>query len=45
MTTYILFEDALRMLANTYLLSVIGLIAVSGIGFMVVETIEKASDH
>ncbi|AKG20342.1 hypothetical protein [Calothrix sp. 336/3] len=42
MTTYILFDDALRMLVNAFLLSVGILIAVSGFGLAVVEIVEKA---
>lgn len=45
MTTYIPFETALRMLANAYLVSVILLLAVSYIGWVALETIEKAGDH
>ncbi len=45
MTTYIFFEDALRMLTNAYLLSAVLLIATSGIGLVVIETIEKAGER
>ncbi len=45
MTTYIFFDDALRMLANAFLISVILLFAVSGIGLAVIETIEKSGDR
>jgi hypothetical protein len=45
MTTYIFFDDALRMLANTYLISAVLLIAVSSIGLAVIETIEKTGEH
>jgi hypothetical protein len=41
MTTYILFDDALRMLTNAYLISAILLMAASSIGLAVIETIEK----
>ncbi|HEY9873172.1 MAG TPA: hypothetical protein V6D12_07035 [Candidatus Obscuribacterales bacterium] len=45
MTTYITLETALRMLANTYLASVILLLAASYIGFAVIETMENGDDH
>jgi hypothetical protein len=45
MTTYIFFEDALRILTNAYLLSAVLLIAASGIGLAVIETIEKAGER
>ncbi|MDH6059633.1 hypothetical protein NWP17_04125 [Chrysosporum bergii ANA360D] len=45
MTTYIFFEDALRMFTNAYLLSAVMLIAVSGIGLAVIETIEKTGER
>ncbi|MDH6056222.1 hypothetical protein [Umezakia ovalisporum] len=45
MTTYMFFEDALRMFANAYLLSAIMLIAASGIGLAVIETIEKTGER
>ncbi|MEA5502890.1 hypothetical protein VB735_07170 [Halotia wernerae UHCC 0503] len=45
MTTYIFFEDALRMLTNAYLLSAVLLIAASGIGLAVIETIEKTGER
>lgn len=41
MTTYIFFDEALRILTNAFLLSVVLLIAGSGIGLAVIETIEK----
>lgn len=41
MTTYIFFDDALRMLVNAFLLSVLLLIATSGIGLAVIESMEK----
>ncbi|BAZ33354.1 hypothetical protein NIES4074_58640 [Cylindrospermum sp. NIES-4074] len=45
MTTYIFFDDALRMFANTYLISALLLMAASGIGLAVIETIEKTGEH
>ncbi|WP_353929706.1 hypothetical protein WJM97_15505 [Okeanomitos corallinicola TIOX110] len=45
MTTYIVFDEALQMLTNTYLISAIALIAASSIGLAVIETIEKIGDH
>ncbi len=45
MTTYIFFDDALRMLANAYLLSAVLLMAASGIGLAVIETIEKTAQR
>ncbi|MBN3908888.1 MAG: hypothetical protein HWQ35_20735 [Nostoc sp. NMS1] len=45
MTTYIFFGEALRMLTNAYLLSAVLLIAASGIGLAVIETIEKAEER
>ncbi len=45
MTTYIFFDEALRMLTNAYLISVIVLIAASSIGLAVIETIDKIGDH
>lgn len=42
MTTYIFFDDALRMLVNAFLASVLLLIAGSGLGLAVIETFEKA---
>ncbi|MEH1889221.1 hypothetical protein PQG02_08335 [Nostoc sp. UHCC 0926] len=44
MTTYIFFDEALRMLINAYLISVVLLIAASGIGLAVIETIEKTGE-
>ncbi len=41
MTTYIFFDDALRMLVNAFLISAVMLIAASGIGLAVIETMEK----
>lgn len=45
MTTYIFFDEALRMLVNAFLASVVLLIAASGIGLAVIETIEKTGDR
>lgn len=45
MTSYITLETALRMLANTYLVSTLLLMAASYIGFAVIETIENAEDN
>jgi hypothetical protein len=45
MTTYIFFDEALRMLTNAYLISVVVLIAASSIGLAVIETIDKIGDH
>jgi hypothetical protein len=45
MTTYIFFDDALRMFTNAYLLSTVLLIAASSIGLAVIETIEKTGEH
>ncbi|MEA5550046.1 hypothetical protein VB713_03460 [Anabaena cylindrica UHCC 0172] len=45
MTTYMFFDDALRMLTNAYLISAILLIAASSIGLAVIETIEKTGEH
>ncbi|WP_197480149.1 MULTISPECIES: hypothetical protein [unclassified Anabaena] len=45
MTTYIFFDEALRILTNAYLLSAILLIAASGIGLAVIETIEKTGQR
>lgn len=45
MTDYIFFDSALQMLVNSYLVSAVSLIAVSGVGLAVVETIEKATNH
>ncbi|WP_017318434.1 hypothetical protein [Mastigocladopsis repens] len=41
MTSYILFDDALRMLVKAFLVSVLLLIACSGLGLAVIETIDK----
>ena len=45
MTTYIFFDDALRMLTNAFLLSAVLLIAASGIGLAFIETIEKTGER
>ncbi|MDB9305021.1 MULTISPECIES: hypothetical protein [Cyanophyceae] len=45
MTTYMFFEDALQMFSNMYLLSAVMLIAASGIGLVVIETIEKTGER
>ncbi|WP_016949672.1 hypothetical protein [Anabaena sp. PCC 7108] len=44
MSTYIFFDDALRMLTNAYLISAVLLIAFSSIGLAVIETIEKTEN-
>ncbi|BAY31167.1 hypothetical protein NIES37_17750 [Tolypothrix tenuis PCC 7101] len=45
MTTYIFFNEALQMLANAYLISAVVLIAASGIGLAVIETMEKTGER
>ncbi|BDA72955.1 hypothetical protein RIVM261_012240 [Rivularia sp. IAM M-261] len=45
MDSYIFFDDALRILVNAFLASAILLMAASGIGLAVIESIEKASDR
>ncbi|KAF3890599.1 MULTISPECIES: hypothetical protein [Nostocales] len=45
MSSYIFFDDALRILVNAFLASVFLLIAVSGIGLAIIETIEKSGDR
>ena len=45
MDSYIFFDDALRILVNAFLASEILLVAASGIGLAVIESIEKASDR
>lgn len=45
MGNYIFFEDALLMLVYAFLLSTVGLIAASGIGLAVIETIERTSNR
>jgi hypothetical protein len=44
MDNYILFENALQMLVNAFLASAMFMIAASGIGLAVIETLEKSSD-
>lgn len=43
MTTYIFFDEALRMFVNAFLVSIFLLITVSGIGLAVIESIEKTN--
>nr|WP_039739662.1 hypothetical protein [Hassalia byssoidea] len=45
MNTYIFFNEALQMLVNAYLVSAVLLIAASGIGLAVIETIEKSGQR
>lgn len=45
MDSYIFFDDALRILVNAFLASAILLMAASGIGLAVIESIEKVSDR
>ncbi len=45
MNTYIFFDDALHILVNAYLVSAVLLIAASGIGLAVIETIEKSGER
>jgi hypothetical protein len=45
MTNYVFFADALQMLVQAFLGSVLLLIAASGIGWAVIETMEKAGDN
>lgn len=45
MDNYILFENALQMLVNAFLASAMFMIAASGIGLAVIETLEKSSDR
>lgn len=45
MGNYIFFEDGLWMLVYAFLLSSVGLIAASGIGLAVIETIEKTNSR
>jgi hypothetical protein len=45
MNTYIFFDEALHILVNAYLVSAILLIAASGIGLAVIETIEKSGER
>lgn len=41
MTSYIFFDEALQMLVNAFLASVLLLMAFSGLGLAVIETMEK----
>lgn len=41
MGDYIFFDEALHMFVNAFLASVVVLMATSGIGLAIVETIEK----
>jgi hypothetical protein len=45
MDNYIFFESVIRMLVNAFLASVMFMIAASGIGLAVIESIEKSSDR
>jgi len=45
MTDYVFFADALDMLVQAFLGSVILLIAASGIGWAVIETMEKSGNR
>lgn len=45
MNTYIFFNEALQMLVNAYLVSAVLLMAASGIGLAVIETIEKSGQR
>ncbi|BAZ10168.1 hypothetical protein NIES4071_19820 [Calothrix sp. NIES-4071] len=45
MDSYIFFDNALRIFVNAFLASAILLMAASGIGLAVIESIEKASDR
>jgi hypothetical protein len=45
MTSYIFFDEALRMFVNAFLVSVFVLITASGIGLAVVESVEKTDIH
>ncbi len=45
MNTYIFFDDALRMIANAYLVSALLLIAASGIGLVVIDRYEKSGER
>ena len=45
MDNYIFFEEGLWMLVYAFLLSSVGLIAVSGIGLAVIETIERTNSR
>ena len=43
MTTYLFFDEALRMFVNAFMISVFLLITVSGIGLAAVESVEKTN--
>ncbi|MBD2777904.1 hypothetical protein [Iningainema tapete] len=43
MTTYIFFDEALHMLVKAFLMSVLLLLATSGIGLAIIDTIEKTN--
>ncbi|KST63721.1 hypothetical protein [Mastigocoleus testarum] len=45
MDNYIFFEEGLWMLVYAFLLSSVGLIAVSGIGLAVIESIERTNNR
>jgi hypothetical protein len=45
MENYIFFDDALHLLINAFLGSVAILMAVSGVGLVVIESIEETSDR
>jgi hypothetical protein len=45
MDNYIFFDDALHILVNAFLGSVAVLMAASGIGLAVIESVEKTSDR
>lgn len=45
MTTYIFFDEALHILVKAFLASITLLLATSGIGLIVIGTIEKTSGH
>ncbi|WP_169154323.1 hypothetical protein [Brasilonema bromeliae] len=41
MTSYIFFDDALQMLVNAFLASILLLMVISCLGLAVIETMEK----
>lgn len=43
--SYMFFDEALHMFVNAFLASIVVLIAVSGIGIAIVETLEKSDSH
>jgi hypothetical protein len=45
MSSYIFFDDALRIFVNAFLASVFLLIAFSGVGLAIVETVEKSGER